>query len=427
MKKLTRLFAMVMALLMLCTASFASAEDAVYNGTDVMVTVNGTEITRDEITSIASNLMSTFAQYGYDTSDEALMQEVTGMAIDYSIQYALMDQKCAELGYDQLPAEELAAVEAEAKAQWEEVVSMYTQYYGGVTETSTASEIATARMNIVAMLESMGYTEALIIEEAKKVAMYERLEADMIAGAVVTPEDVQAYYEAAVESDKNAYANDVATYEYMTRYYGQTSFYMPEGYRGVTHILLKPDEALLTEYTTLTAALEEQQGAAEDGAEVTGEPVTQEQVDAAYAAIIASVQTTIDEIYAKLEAGAAFADLIVEYGQDPGMQSEPNKSEGYSVHMDSIQWDPAFVKGAFSVENIGDVSQPVVGSHGVHIVYYLRDVPGGAVELTDELAAQLQETLLAEKETQLFNAKMDEWFNAATIVYGAELAGENAE
>ena len=33
------------------------------------------------------------------------------------------------------------------------------------------------------------------------------------------------------------------------------------------------------------------------------------------------------------------------------------------------------------MEKIGDISEPVVGSYGVHILQYVRDVPSGAVEL----------------------------------------------
>ena len=146
-------------------------------------------------------------------------------------------------------------------------------------------------------------------------------------------------------------------------------------------------------------------------------------MDAAYQAIIASVQPTIDEINQKLSEGVAFADLIVEYGTDPGMEQEPNKSLGYSVHQDSILWDPAFVKAAFSVNNVGDVAEPVLGSYGVHIVQYTRDVPAGPVEYTADVQLALHEEALSAKEGELFSATMNEWLNAAEVSYSAEAAG----
>ena len=177
------------------------------------------------------------------------------------------------------------------------------------------------------------------------------------------------------------------------------------------------------------AELEEQQEDEEAAAtptdaasptDVAEEPVTQEQVDAAYQAILDSVADTIAEINGKLAEGAAFADLVAEYGTDPGMEREPYKSEGYAVHMDSIIWDPAFVQAAFSVDNVGDVAEPVVGGYGVHIVQYTKDIPAGPVELTDEIKTALREALLATKEAELLNSTMNAWLESAELVYTAE-------
>ena len=143
-------------------------------------------------------------------------------------------------------------------------------------------------------------------------------------------------------------------------------------------------------------------------------------MDAAYAAVIASVQDTIDEIKAKLADGVPFADLVAEYGTDPGMKQEPTKTDGYSVHMDSIRYDPAFVKAAFSVNNVGDVSEPYVGDYGVYIVCYVRDVPAGPVEFTDELKETITANLVSEKQQTLYSDTMDAWLADADVVYTDE-------
>ncbi|MBR4082425.1 MAG: peptidylprolyl isomerase [Clostridia bacterium] len=386
--------------------------------------VNGVEIDPMTVANIAENLMYQYAQYGYDTTDANFIASVNQYAVEYAIQMEVMMQKAAELGLDKFTDEEMAALTAEAKAEWDELVAQYVAYYGGLTEESTEADKAAATESVIAMLAAMGATEAQWLEDTVTNAVLERVEAEMVKGAEVTDEEVKAAYDEHVASDEASYKTDVAMYEYMTQYYGQPSFYMPEGYRGITHILLKVDEALLTNYQTLTAQLEEQEEAAEAATptdlaatptDVT--PVTQEQVDAAYQAILDSVKTTTDEIYAALEAGTPFAELIAKYNTDPGMSSEPYASEGYSVHKDSIIWDPAFVQGAFSVDNVGDVAQPVVGSYGVHIVCYFRDVPSGAVEFTEEVQASLRAELLSTKENDQFNATMTAWMEAAEIVY----------
>ena len=421
--KLNRLLALLMALMMTFMAvSCAAAEDAAaeVSDADVLVTVNGTEITRGEILDIASNLLYNYSQQGYDTSDQSLVSYVSSIAVEFAIQYALLDQQAALLGYDQFTDDERAAIEADANAQWTEIVDMYVSYYGGLTAESTEEDKIAARAEVISLLETNGYSYDILLDTLLENATYERLEADMVAGAAVTEEDVQAYYEELIAQDEAQYANDAASYEYMTQYYGETAYYTPAGYRGIIHILLEVDEALLSEYQGLAAALEEQENA-EEGIETTEEPVTQEQVDAAKAAILASVQPTIDDINTRMQSGESFETLITEYGTDPGMLDPANLINGYAVHMDSIVWDPAFTNAAFSIENIGGWSEPSLGSYGIYIAYYLRDIPAGPVELTEDLKNDLQAELLAQKENELFTAKLNEWYEAAEITYSEEL------
>ena len=402
----------------------------------VMASVNGREVSYGTVDTIAQNLMYSYSQY-YDVSDEAMQQVIYEMAMDYAIQLELMDQKATEWGFDQMSDEERAQLEADVAEEWENLIDTYIRYYGNLAEDATDEEKAAARISAVAGLEAMGYTQESMLQNELDNAKFDKVEAEMVKGVEITDEDVQNAFDKKVQEDKETYGEDIGAYEYMTQYYGQTSYYQPEGYRGVTHILLQVDDELLTAYQDLSAKLEEQQEAEEEAAaeetaepageegaaEETAEPaerVTREDVDAARDAIIASVQPTIDEINAKLAEGVPFADLVAEYGTDPGMQTEPNKTEGYPVHLDSILWDPVFVQAAFSVENVGDIAQPVVGSYGVHIVQYTRDVPAGPVALTDEIKAELREQLLATAENELFNATMDAWMAAADVTYTAE-------
>ena len=403
-------------------AAETSGDAAAADTTDeVLATVNGQDVVYSEVDAIAQSMMYTYSQYGYDFSDESMVQSIYSMALEYAVQMEVMEQKAAEWGFDQLSAEEQAEIDAEVATEWENLIDTYILYYVGLAEDASEDDKAAARVTAIAGLEAMGYTQDVLKQDYTESVIFEKVEAEMVKDAAVTDEEVKAAFDESVAADEASYAQDVATYEYMTQYYGYTSYYQPEGYRGVTHILLEVDETLLSEYQALAAELEELQEAEEEATATDiaspSDLVTQEDVDAAYAAVIASVQPTIDEINQKLADGVSFEDLIVEYGKDPGMESEPNKSQGYSVHMDSVIWDPAFVKAAFSVDHVGDIAEPVLGSYGVHIVKYHRDVPAGAVELTEELAATLREEMLATKENELFNTTMTEWMNAAEVVY----------
>ena len=63
---------------------------------------------------------------------------------------------------------------------------------------------------------------------------------------------------------------------------------------------------------------------------------------------------------------------------------------------------------------------PVVTEHGVHILQYVEDIPGGPVELTDDLMALLRVTLLEPAQTAALNETMSQWMNDAELVFSEE-------
>lgn len=399
---------------MLCVVSLAMpvyAEEGETAADPVILTVNGTEVTKSTIDGIADNLYETYTSYGYTLSDEDMVY-LKEIAVNYAVQMELMNQKAVELGLDQLTDEEMAALTEENHEYWEQAVQYYMQSNFSITDESTDEEKADARINTLALLESMGYTEELLLKDAVDSEISSRVYNEMIKGVEVTDEDVRKAFDEHVANDEIAYKDNIGYYEMYTQYYGYESYYMPEGYRGVIQILLPVDDELLNAYLT-----------ARDQLEANAEGVTQEQVDAALAAVQASIQPTYEEIVTKFNAGTSFQDLIAEYNTDPGMQDPTNLANGYSVHADSMLYDPSFVAAAFSVSSIGEMSQPSIGSYGAYIVYYLRDIPAGAVEYTDAVAAALREEAVAAKESEAFDAAMTAWVNAAEIVY-TDAAGD---
>lgn len=205
---------------------------------------------------------------------------------------------------------------------------------------------------------------------------------------------------------------------YQYGYATQLPWFHPEGYRFVKHILLPVDAELLAAYTDLQTRYAEQTdtdaAATENTEDVTAATavVTAEDVEAAKVAIIASVQAQLDEINAKLAEGVSFEDLLVAYGTDPGMTSG-SYPDGYEVSQSSYGFVPEFVEAAFSVDQIGDISEPYVSQYGVHLVQYAGDVPAGPVELTDDLKTQIHDTL----ESEQCDAVLSNWHDSADIQY----------
>ena len=406
----------------------------------LLATVNGREIRSDDdyLSAVIAVNEEELENSGYDLTSPELIEALRQFGLDVTIQSVLLHQKAAEFGLDQFTAEETTSLENEAKEQWAALIDNYAGQAGLMTDTSTDEEKVAARAQAEAFFQTMGYDEARFVRETvegeQESAMADRLMDKLTEGKTVSDEDILNHFNDLVDEDREQYEGNIPMYEFYTQYYGQNSYYVPEGYRGITHILLKVDDELLNTWKDLSARLEEQQsaseaeaaatptdlGSAEATPEPTPEPVTQEMVDAAEKAILDSIQPTVDEINAKLAAGTSFDDLIKEYGTDPGMQNDATRADGYHVHAESIVWDPAFTAAAAALEKIGDVSKPVVGQNGVHILHYLRDIPGGATELTEDMKAEFAETLLSEMRNAALSDAIEQWKDEATIVYSEE-------
>ena len=423
----------------------------------LLLTINGKEIYDDDYgyNYFIEYYLDMMAQYGLTAEVEdyqTYLDLYKGSALPYAIQQVYYAEKADELKL-QLTDEERAEYEKTLKEEWQNAVNSYVAD-AGITDASTEEERQAAVDDALAVFkEQYGYTEESFIESGMKEYDYyqptSKAYAEMTKDVTVTDEELQNYFNDLVKEDEESYklvegdeetsASKILYYEYMQQM-GNPVYYVPEGYRGVTHILLKVDDELMNTYQDLTsrfAAEQEKANAPEEAKETveqadetepeltpepteTPEPVTQEMIDQAKQAIFDSVQGKIDEIKSKFEAGTPFEDLIAEYGEDPGMKMEEYLHNGYVIHPYSMNWDPAFISGAMAISNIGEISEPVLGKNGIHIIYYLRDVPSGAIEMTDAMRQELTETLLEENKSEYMKAQYDAWLEKADIQYTAE-------
>ncbi len=179
-------------------------------------------------------------------------------------------------------------------------------------------------------------------------------------------------------------------------------YYTPEGIRTVKHILIAPEK--ISEINELKEKI-----AAEDTAEAD-KADAQTQLDA----LIAEAQPKVDEVEAKIAAGEDFQSLIDAYGEDPGMQAGTETAEtGYYV-CEGASYDAAFLAAALSLKNVGDVSEPVLGSYGYHIIRYEADVPSGTADF-ESVKEALTSQALSTAQSEAFSKALDEWTTAATV------------
>lgn len=433
MKK-TRLFALLVALLMLGTTAFAqTAEDP------VVVRVGDVTIGLAEAQEIYDYY---YAQYEslyaqnymvFSQEDKELLRDEVVKMLEYQ---ALEQGKAAELGLDEISEEDREALRAEAETTFESDLAEYAVAMG--------MEVDAAREAVA----ELGFTPESYYEQAVELLPYTRLYEDLVKDIEVSDEDVQAEYQSYVDRDRESYETDIESYEMYTAYYGNADiYYIPDGYRLVKHILLETPEDVSAELmdlqaditdakTELDAFIEELYALenVDEEAEVQPreEAEIQKDIDAAQAAydelnrqyeekeasILPSLAPIIDEINEKLVGGATFDEMIAEYNTDPGMASTP---DGYQVHKESIMWEPTFRDAAMALENIGDISEPVLTEFGVHIIQYAGDVQGGPVVMTEEQEEALRETLLTSLQDAEYQKLFAVWMEEAEVQSHPEL------
>ncbi|MDD4080904.1 MAG: hypothetical protein PHP02_05785 [Eubacteriales bacterium] len=423
--KRTRLTALVMGLLLMATLAFAEAAPVTAPESPALATVNGEDITKAQADELIPALVN--YQYIADASDYTA-------TVDFLVRQKVLAKKISDMGFDQFTPEELTAFEQEAQAEWEAALSEYADY---IQSDDSEQARAHAMEQAAAFYQTQGLTLEMLLNSVKNSAAQDKMTGYLMGGYQPTEEEIQAIFEQVGPVYQEKYESDIQTYEYMTRFSGQTSWYTPAGYRGIIHILLTGDQELVNRVRTLEARFEEQQQQepAEESAEETAEiasvetvgeaadeaaeePVTQEMIQAARQAVLDDKADVITEIYNRLDSGESFENLIGEYGEDPGMTVPDNLENGYPVHQDSIIWDPAFVTGAFSDKMIqaGDVSDPLVGANGIHILKYLKDIPSGLI-MTDAIHEEITQFLTGARENEVYGQAFEGWMAEMDIVY----------
>lgn len=405
-------------------------------------------IWRDDAMKEYEAATSAYAQYGLSIDDyaEGIKEDI----LKSLVRSAVIDAKADELGLSDLDDETIARLQTEAAETFENYVDSYRSYFAA--EDATDEE---AREQTLAALESYGMTQDALAQQTIDGYVDEQLYNYVTADVAVTDEDIQAKYDAMVAEAQESYADD---YSYNNaRNSGNVIAWNPEGYRAVKHVLIKFDDEQAKQYSELHSTLdslnaelealdapaateapveiedanveveeapvEETEATPEVTPEPTPEPRSREEIqsdigniateiEALYSQLLPQAQQVIDEF----NGGADFNSLIEKYNADPGMQNEPTATNGYAVSANSTTWDPAFTEGAMSIAAVGQISGPVYGQNGIHVIYYLSDITPGPVALED-IADAVKDAALQDKTAETYDNQVNAWIEAAKPVY----------
>ena len=403
---------------------------------------DGGIIWREDAMAEYQDAADTYAQYGLNIDDYAadIKEEILNMLV----QEAVLDAKAAELGIDQLDDETQASLEAEAAENFETYIETYKSYFAA--EGASDEE---AREQTIAAMAQYGLTQEALTQQMLESYVDEQLHAYITKDVAVTDEDIRATYDAMVADDETNYADDDYAYN-SARNNGATIAWNPEGYRSVKHVLIRFNEDQFAKYNELKKklsslkdekdALDAPADATETDAdaaigdaapadepeptpEPTPEPRSAEAIEADIAAVTAEIEALHTELLPRaqevidaFEDGTDFDTLIEQYNEDPGMNNEPTASQGYAVAANSTAWDPAFTEGAMSIAEVGQISAPIYGQNGIHIIYYLADITPGAVPF-ETVAETAESKALETKINDTYDQQVADWIEEAHPVY----------
>lgn len=321
--------------------------------------------------------------YGtYDVSTDEAYRAFQDMVFDSIINSMLPIYVAKQAGV-MLTAEEEAEVQESLQ---QEIDSLYESYADDVDASITDEDEKRAEEEklLLADLKANGLTYDKYIksieDSLRDEAIANKYIESLLAEVTVTDDDVQAYYDEQLAYYQERYEEDPANYfdDYSSFLNGGSQpLVVPEGYNYYKHILV----------------LDAEEGEDKD------------------------VDAIVAEIYAKIEAGEDFDALIEEYGEDPGMQNEPYKTEGYILsEANASDYYEEFSAAALALENEGDITpEAVQSSKGKHIIKKCGPVEAKTVTL-DEVKDTIREQVETERKNDLYQEYLAQWKEEVKIV-----------
>ena len=448
-----------------------------YYDAQVIVEYDGGVVFLDDILEQYAGVDSQFssyygvslADYGYDTVYKQLIAETL-------LQDAVLEAKATELGLDQLDDETLAGLTEEAAANFESYITSVWDYFASddLTDEEIREECIT---NLEAMGYTEDALLETLIDNYVSEQLYNYITADVTVteeDIQAAFDELVAEQEASFADDStyNTSRNNGDTIVWNPEGYRMVRHVLIKftddqatrysELQDTLDTLNEELEALQTAAEEAAAATDESTTEATDetaaeataeatdettgetapeataeatdeaAAETTGETAaeateaparTEEEINAEIADVEAELTAlyeellpTAQEVIDAFNSGTSFSDLIDQYNEDPGMENEPTATNGYAVSANSTAWDPAFTEGAMSIESIGEISEPVYGQNGIHIIYYDSDIPAGAVDL-ETVRAEIEESALNTKLNDTYDNTLAEWVEAVNPVY----------
>ena len=385
MKKLIRLLAVALAVMMLAGCSLVTVNEEKI----VVATVGDETITKADFNEGFNALLS---QYGYTQDSEEIADQLKTLKENYIAQMVedkVLERKIKELGLDQVTDEEKAAAE-------QEILDWYDEQYAALVENFKTDDTvedpeAKAAETIENYLSQYGLTLDQMKENSVASISSDKLYDYVTKDVTVTEEEAKIEFANKVAAAKEKYDADLSAYVSDFEN-GATIYYTPKGCYYIKHILISLTDEQKQDIKNLRADDDETVAA-------TADEKREE--------YLLTIREKAESVLKLVDEGGDFEALMEEYGEDPGMKNEAYKN-GYLTYAGDTGFVTEFADACAALTEDGMTSGLVASDFGYHIIRRVSTVPSGEATFED-VKDSLMESMLTDKKSTTYDQQVEAW------------------
>lgn len=385
MKKLIRLLAVALAVMMLAGCSLVTVNEEKI----VVATVGDETITKAEFNEGFNALLS---QYGYTQDSEEIADQIKTLKENYIAQMVedkVLERKIKELGLDQVTDEEKAAAEQEIQDWYDEQYAALVENFK--TDDTVEDPEAKAAETIENYLSQYGLTLDQMKENSVASISSDKLYDYVTKDVTVTEEEAKIEFANKVAAAKEKYDADLSAYVSDFEN-GATIYYTPKGCYYIKHILISLTDEQKQDIKNLRADDDETVAA-------TADEKREE--------YLLTIREKAESVLKLVDEGGDFEALMEEYGEDPGMKNEAYKN-GYLTYAGDTGFVTEFADACAALTEDGMTSGLVGSDFGYHIIRRVSTVPSGEATFED-VKDSLMESMLTDKKSTTYDQQVEAW------------------
>ena len=385
MKKLIRLLAVALAVMMLAGCSLVTVNEEKI----VVATVGDETITKADFNEGFNALLS---QYGYTQDSEEIADQLKTLKENYIAQMVedkVLEKKIKELGLDQVTDEEKAAAEQEIQDWYDEQYAALVENFK--TDDTVEDPEAKAAETIENYLSQYGLTLDQMKENSVASISSDKLYDYVTKDVTVTEEEAKIEFANKVAAAKEKYDADLSAYVSDFEN-GATIYYTPKGCYYIKHILISLTDEQKQDIKNLRADDDETVAA-------TADEKREE--------YLLTIREKAESVLKLVDEGGDFEALMEEYGEDPGMKNEAYKN-GYLTYAGDTGFVTEFADACAALTEDGMTSGLVASDFGYHIIRRVSTVPSGEATFED-VKDSLMESMITDKKSTTYDQQVEAW------------------